>query len=436
MSPINENFVATTTSYTADADHDATSITFTATAATGATYSPDPATFDLSSTNPGGTFNADIVVTAEDGTTTSTYRVVVTKDDAPPTAETRILFISKDKSDTLTSEELAIKEGTTSSVDDTTYWVSLWTNPDTTVTVTVAAIGDGGDLTVEAGNSLTFTSDNWDEPQRVALTANEDDDAETDAVIELMHTAADVEGTDSDYHDHADTLDVTITENDSKGVNMTATGKEIMEGTDGTYSISLRSQPVGGNVTIEVTGAPSGVTVTNQLVFNSTNWRDPQDVTVNRAADNERTSHSPFNLGHGVLGGGYSRLSIDDVGVQIVEARDTAVIVTTTAVTLDEDSSFTYTIALTQTPSAGETVTVDLNFNTGDFGATATTVTFNDGDTTEDITITAKSVTADAVKTISYSVSVTDTSPDDQVYDDEDGYTATSTTVTVKNVPE
>jgi len=61
-------------------------------------------------------------------------------------------------------------------------------------------------------------------------------------------------------------------------------------------------------------------------------------------------------------------------------------------------------------------------------------VTFTTGDTSEEITITARNVTADAVRTISYTVSVTDTSTDDQVYDDST--TASSTSVTVKNVPE
>ena len=58
-------------------------------------------------------------------------------------------------------------------------------------------------------------------------------------------------------------------------------------------------------------------------------------------------------------------------------------------------------------------MTVDLNFNTGDFTSTETTVTFTSGDTSEEVTITARNVTADAVKTITYTVSVADTDTSD-----------------------
>ena len=438
---LKEKFDPATTSYTADAAHDDAEVVFTF-APTDSDASTKPTSPHTATLGAAGTKTpVSIVATAEDGSTSQTYTVTVTKGPAPPTAETRILFISKDGSDTLntlTRAALDIEEGTTSAAEDTTYWVSLWTNPDTTVTVTIAPTSSG-DLTVvePSGGTLEFTSDTWDTPQRVALTAAEDADAEPDAEIGLTHTAADNDGTDSDYHEHADTLDVTITENDTKGVTLSATGKEVTEGASGTYTVVLTSQPTG-NVNIEISGAPSDVTVTEQLTFTSGNWETAQTVTINtaNAADDEDNGNETFTLDHGVLGGGYTGVTIDDVGATVMDTSAAQVVITTTAVTVNEDVEFTYNIALTQEPSDGETVTVDLSYSTGDFtGTTSVALTSSNAIAGEPVTLTARNVTADAVKTISYTVSVADDDDTDtQVYDGTE--TATSTTVTVKNVPE
>jgi len=156
-------------------------------------------------------------------------------------------------------------------------------------------------------------------------------------------------------------------------------------------------------VNIEISGDPSDVTLgTNQVTFTSDNWSTAQPVSITATDDADTASHSAFTLSHGVLGGGYTGMNVEDVDVQVLDDEASQVVVSTTAVTVNEGGSFTYTISLTDEPSADETVTVDLVFSTGDFTSTET--------------------------------SVTDTSEDDQVY--EEPVTATSTMVTVKNVPE
>ena len=47
----------------------------------------------------------------------------------------------------------------------------------------------GTDLTLDK-TSLTFTVDNWDVAQTVAVTAAEDNDAVTDAGVTLTHTVS------------------------------------------------------------------------------------------------------------------------------------------------------------------------------------------------------------------------------------------------------
>ena len=111
-------------------------------------------------------------------------------------------------SDTDDSSILIISD-TTLTVDevcDTTYTVALRTKPTGDVTVT---IGDPTNTDVTADPAtLTFTPENWDEPQTVTVTCHEDDDEAT-----ITHT---VDGPGLDAVDDLD-VDVDITDNDVAG---------------------------------------------------------------------------------------------------------------------------------------------------------------------------------------------------------------------------
>ncbi len=416
-------FDSETTSYTAEVEHDVATATFTYTQTdTDGSTAQTPA--NPVALTAGSTTTVNIVSTAEDGSTSMTYTVAVTR-ASPPADPTAGVVLMEVDSVTPFSEEMT--EGATDTIQ-----VTLATEPtaDSTVIVTVTA---GTGLTIDAGSSLSFTAADWEDEQELIVTAATDDDAEpNDADLEFTFAGDTLTG----YHGGlGDTINVAFTETDTKGVNLTATGMEVNEAVAGSYSIVLNSQPVGGNVNIEISGDPSDVALgTNQVTFTADNWSTAQPVSITPTDDADTASHSAFTLSHGVLGGGYTGMNVDDVTVQVLDDEASQVVVGTTGVTVNEGGSFTYTISLTDEPSADETVTVDLNFNTGDFTSTETTVTFTAGDTSEEITITARNVTADAVRTISYTVTVTDTSEDDQVY--EEPVTATSTTVTVKNVPE
>ena len=411
-----------TTSYTAAVAHDVASVTlnFTQTDTRGSTNPTSPHTAQLGAA--GSTTPVGIVSTAEDGSTSMTYTIAVTRGETPPDPTAGIVLMQDDAP--FSGE---IMEGTT---DTVMAELSVEPSADSTVQVDVTA---GTGLTVVSGGSLTFTDADWDTGQEVVLEAAGDADAEQADPVDLMFAFSGDAA--NGYSDLTDTVEVTITETDTKGFTLSATAKEITEGTSGTYTIAPTSQPVGGNIIVEVTGAPSGVTVTpSQVVFTDADW-DAATVTINTsgAADDDDDGNETFTLRHGVLGGGYTGTPADDVDATVLDDEAPQVVITTTAVTVDEGGAFTYTVTLTQAPSADETVTVDLVFNTGDFTSTETSVTLTAGDFEEEVTITARNVTADAVKTISHTVSVDDTSTGDQVYDGTE--TASSISVTVRNVP-
>ena len=430
---LDPEFAPTTTTYRANVAHDVATATFTYT-----TTDPD-ATATQNPANPvalaeRSTTTVSIVSTAEDNDSSITYTVAVTR-AAPPADPTAGVVLMEVDSVTPFSEE--ITEGATDTIQVT---LAVEPTADSTVTVNITA---GTGLTPTPG-SMTFTSANWEDEQELVVVATSDEDAEENDPVDLIFSMNGDAGNgygDATSADNpeVDTVAVAIDETDTKGVNLSATAKQVNEAVAGTYTVELNSQPVGGNVNIEISGAPDEVTMSaTQLTFTPDTWDDAQTVTITPTQNTDTAEWDEFTLSHRALGGGYTDFDIDDVGIQVLDDEAPQVVVSTTGVTVNEGGSFTYTISLTQAPSSGETVTVDLNFNTGELTASETTVTFNSDDTDEEITITARNVTADfEVRMIHYTVSVEDTDTGDgseTVY--ADNTTATSTAVTVKNVPE
>ncbi len=210
---------------------------------------------------------------------------------------------------------------------------------------------------------MDFTAGTWDEPPGAGCDGRDDADAEpndADLIFSMNGDAG------NDYGDTAtaddgrlvDTVNVEFTETNTKGVNLSATGKEIREGSNHTYTVVLNSQPVGGNVNIEVSEPPSGVTVApRQLEFTSTDWNTAQTVTITSTDNADTANHGAFTLDHTALGGGYTRQDIDDVAVQVMDDEAAGVVISTTGVTVDENGNFVYNIRLTQQPAQDTTGT-------------------------------------------------------------------------------
>jgi hypothetical protein len=152
------------------------------------------------------------------------------------------------------------------------YTIRLTSQP--TAVVTVQITGEG--VTVQPA-TLTFTPDNWHQPQTVVVTALDDDiDAGDQHVTQLSHSAV---SADPAYHGlSVPTLAVTILDDDSAGVLITPTLLTVTVGANATYQVLLTSQPTAV-VTVQIAG--EGVTVQPAtLTFTPDNWQLPQTVTL------------------------------------------------------------------------------------------------------------------------------------------------------------
>ena len=190
---------------------------------------------------------------------------------------------------------------------------------------------------------------------------------------------------------------VSITDDDGAGVSVSEASLTIAEGSSGTYTIVLDSQPTA-NVTVTIND-PSNTDVTAEpasLTFSSTDWNTPKTVTVNAAQDADAEDETA-TVTHTVTSTDsiYSGASANSVAVMVTDdevpvtvsfgATEYAVLegeTVTVAVTLSVDPERTVVIPLTHTPQSGAD-------SPADYSGVPPSVTFNTGQMSQTITFTA-----------------------------------------------
>ena len=114
---------------------------------------------------------------------------------------------------------------------------------------------------------------------------------------------------------------VTITDDDQRGIEVSERALEIVEGSAATYVIGLTSEPTS-SVTVSVTTNLVGTDLTvtpSTLLFTPTNWGRPQAIVVSAARDSDSMQDPVVVLRHRAVGGDYDGLPVSDVSVQVLE---------------------------------------------------------------------------------------------------------------------
>ena len=316
--------------------------------------------------------NDSLTFTAANWDTPQTVTVTIDEDaaaDQPVTLTHAVAGAEEYAAVTADSVTVTITEGDTAGVTidptaltvieggSSTYTVVLTTQPSADVTVTVSG-HDGSDVSVDK-TTLTFTAANWNVAQTVTVSADQDDDATTDAAVTLSHTVSSVD--DADYNGiAADTVSVTITEDDTAGVSIAPTALTVVEGGSDAYTVVLDTQP-SGDVTVTISGhADTDITLSDtSLTFTSENWSTPQTVTVSAAQDDDAAPDQAVTLSHVVGGiGEYQGVTAASVTVTIEEKDTAGVSIAPISLTVDEGSSASYTVVLDSQPTADVTVTI------------------------------------------------------------------------------
>ncbi len=249
---------------------------------------------------------------------------------------------------TLSETVLIVGEGGTD-----TYTVKLDTEPTGNVTVTINDPANT-DVTAEPA-TLTFTPDNWDDPQTVTVTCHEDDDAVTEVGI-ASHTVS-----GADYGSvTAEDVTVSVADNDTRGVTISESPLTIVEGGTGTYTVQLDTEPTG-NVTVTINDPTDNTDVTTDpatLTFTTLNWKNPQTVTVTAREDDD-AGDDGATVTHSVSGAGYGSVTAEDVTVSVTESDTATLTISDTSFNVNEVCNETYTIQLDSKPTANVTVTIN-----------------------------------------------------------------------------
>ena len=226
----------------------------------------------------------------------------------------------------LSTPALTIDEG-----GNGTYTVSLEGEPSGPVTVTFTQ-SSNPDVTFSP-ERLSFDAGNWSSPQTVTVFAAEDDDTINDTAT-FRHVVGStlIESDGSTFSGKLNvggTITVTVQDNDISdvlpNVILSTYVLTLGEGDIGTYTVRLRATPAG---TVTVTPGSSNPNVTftpGSLTFTTTDWDDPQTVTVRAAEDGDATDDT-ITITHSVSRDGEpGSVMIQGAVVSVTVVDDTAV---------------------------------------------------------------------------------------------------------------
>ncbi len=111
---------------------------------------------------------------------------------------------------------------------------------------------------------------------------------------------------------------VRITDDDTRGVTVSAAVLTVDEGLSDSYDVVLTSEPTD-DVSVAIT-APAGSDISvdpETLTFTTTDWSSPKTVTVSAAADDMDAEDDTGTITHAVSGGDYGSVSVGSVSVTV-----------------------------------------------------------------------------------------------------------------------
>ena len=236
-----------------------------------------------------------------------------------------------------------------------TYTVWLATEPSATVFVPITS--DNVDVTLNR-KALSFGVGDWNQPQRITVSAREDNDASLDKA-KLAHKAS-----GGGYESVTGTVAVNVIENDTPGLTITPPAITVVEGERGTYRVALVTEPMSA-VTVAIGSSnPDVKPAPVSLEFSAVNWGIEQQVAVTAARDSD-VNDATATLTHTASGADYGGVTKD----LVVTVRDPDVlaglVVSPRSLTVTEGTEERFSVRLLTQPTQAVTVQVTGDDGTG-----------------------------------------------------------------------
>lgn len=279
----------------------------------------------------------------------------------------------------------------------TTATFSVVLNTEPTHNVNIPIVSGNTDKAVVDDNSLRFKPSNWSVPQTLTVTGinNEIDDEDALVTIDLGSATS----SDSTYNNlNVDSVEVTVTNDDIAGIEITpTTGLETSEtgGTD-TFTVVLTSEPLHNvSLGLQTSDSTEGSLSSTNLVFTASNWDSAKTVTVTGQNDDVDDGNKSYSIITAEASSADSLYQInpDDISVNNID-NDTA------GVSLSQVSGLSttegggqdsFTVVLDSEPTSS--VTINLSTNNGDevsIGSSSIVFSSSNWDIPKTITLTGQ----------------------------------------------
>ncbi|MBA3683706.1 MAG: hypothetical protein H0W72_00440 [Planctomycetes bacterium] len=245
-------------------------------------------------------------------------------------------------------------------VTSAVFTVVLNSEPEVDVQIDLQST-DTGEASVSP-NTITFSPSNWNVPRNITVTGVDDDIDDGDQSPDILTLAA-ISG-DSDYSGrNAADVDVTVQDEDVRGVTIAQSGgfTQVSEaGTSDSYTVVLDTEPTG-SVLVSVTSDAQSTVLPLSLTFTTANWNLPQAVVVNAVNDTVAEGAHASVIAHASSGGDYGgALAIESVDAIIVDNDTAAVVATPLAGLTTSEAATTASFNLTLGSQPTADVTIDL----------------------------------------------------------------------------
>ncbi len=268
-----------------------------------------------------------------------------------------------------------------------TFTLALATAPTQSVTLNFA-MGTG--QASVSPTSMTFTPTDWNSPKTLTVRAVDDDIDEPNGMTDTITTT--VTSLDAQYNNQfVPVFDVIVDDNDTAGVwSDSAPTEQATEGSlNATWKVRLLSEPVCPvTMNLDMLGTQATVTLPGSgvIVFDATNWDQPQDVEVTPIDDPVAEGIHSDTLRYTLttIGGCdplYDGRNVPDVPIEITDNEVAGVALSKTSLVADEGGrTDTYTVVLTSQPAGDVDVVITGDADVvpsaaGDIDTSATTVT-------------------------------------------------------------
>jgi hypothetical protein len=215
-------------------------------------------------------------------------------------------------------------------------------------------------------------------------------------------------------------VNVAVDDDDIQTIVPSTTSVSLTEGgSNGTFTVRLSNDPLGTASVSVASGDAGAATVSPAtLTFNSSNYDQPQTVTVSPVSDADVADESvAVTLSSAGISNATVNVAVDDDDIQTL-------IVSTTTVAVNEGSNGTFTVRLSNDPLASFTVNLSSSDTTA-VSVSPATLTFNSGNYDQPQTVTVAgvndadrvgetvpvTVSGSGVTSVTVTVTTTDTTP-------------------------